>query len=203
MPVYRQPTLADMMAAPARKRREYPQLIGEADAPPLSMLPPPPDGGGFTLPVGEPGAPSLARGTGGGWGSFSGGGVPGGMDPASAFVNGVPSEPFLDTIMQIESGGNPNAYNASSGATGAFQIIPSSGASPGYGVAPIDITGIKDPTRARAWARDYLAAMFRKFGTPQLAAAAYNAGPGTIENVISGRASMPAETQGYIGKAFL
>lgn len=30
----------------------------------------------------------------------------------------------MDRIMQIESGGNPNAYNASSKATGLYQITP-------------------------------------------------------------------------------
>jgi hypothetical protein len=186
--------LADMMA-PRRQKPAPLELTPAPDYSMLSMLPP------DFVPRPEEAlgvAPSLARGTGGGWG----GDFTGGVDASGAFVNGIPSEPFLDTIMQIESGGNPNAYNASSGATGAYQIIPRYGADPGYGVAPIDLAGIKDPTRARAWARDYLSAMYRKFGTPQLAAAAYNAGPGTIENVLAGSASMPAETQGYIGKAF-
>lgn len=74
---------------------------------------------------------------------------------------GVPQPLFSDIINQ-ESGFNPLAYNATSGATGIAQILPSTAANPGYGIPPVDPT---DPNASLAFAAQYLHALFVKSGS--------------------------------------
>lgn len=65
-------------------------------------------------------------------------------------------------------------------AQGAGQIMPKTARDPGYGVTPA-----KDNSEAenRRVSKDYFTAMLDKFdGDPEKALAAYNAGPGTVDN---------------------
>jgi Transglycosylase SLT domain len=96
------------------------------------------------------------------------------------------------------------------GAEGISQIMP--------GTAPeaARLAGLPyDPARVRsdeaynkALGRAYYNEQLRKFGTPELAAAAYNAGPGRLQSALrqaqaTGRDVMsflPAETQAYVPK---
>lgn len=119
--------------------------------------------------------------------------------------DGQPTDAFLDRIRFIESGGNDMAVSHA-GAQGPYQIMPDAAVDPGFGVTPmLDPLEAFDPKRSREWARQYLAAMYRRYQNPALAAAAYNAGPGRIDSALAAGgdfyARLPAETQGYIRKA--
>lgn len=98
--------------------------------------------------------------------------VLGALNGAPAFQNGQPTPQLLDAVQHVESGGNPNAVSPA-GAEGAYQFMPATAASVG-------VTNPFDPAQARAGAGRYLAQLYGQFGSPQLALAAYNAGPGAV-----------------------
>lgn len=101
---------------------------------------------------------------------------------AAASEAGVDVSTFLRMI-EVESGFNPQAYNASSGATGIGQALRSTAAQPGFGVPPWDPD---DPEAALVGAARYLRAMVDRYGGDYRAAvAAYNAGPGTVDDAIA------------------
>jgi hypothetical protein len=54
------------------------------------------------------------------------------------------SPDYMARTFQIESGGNPNAYNAQSKAAGPFQFVPSTGAKYLNGASPFDVAGSAD-----------------------------------------------------------
>ena len=90
-------------------------------------------------------------------------------------------------VAQQESGFNQNAVS-SAGAIGVFQLMPATAA--GLGVDPTDLTGnITGGIK-------YLAQLLNQFGSVPLALAAYNAGPGTV-NQYGGIPPYP-ETQNYV-----
>jgi len=90
---------------------------------------------------------------------------------AAARRHGVPEEMFLRLVQQ-ESGWNPGAVS-SKGATGLAQLMPDTAAK--LGVDPTD------PHENLDGGARYLRQMYDKFGTWRLALAAYNAGPGAVE----------------------
>lgn len=98
--------------------------------------------------------------------------VMGALNGAPAFQNGQPTPQLLDAVQHVESGGNPNAVSPA-GAEGAYQFMPATAASVG-------VTNPFDPAQARAGASRYLTQLYGQFGNPQLAVAAYNAGPGAV-----------------------
>jgi soluble lytic murein transglycosylase len=114
-----------------------------------------------------------------------------------------------DRMLQAESG-NRN-YDAQGrpitspkGAMFASQVMPSTAAAPGYGVRPAQS---QTPEEYNRVGREYYQALLNKFGgDEQAAAAAYNAGPGKVQQNISQNngqlnvAQLPKETQGYLGK---
>jgi len=121
---------------------------------------------------------------------------------------------LFDAVVQVESGGNAAALSPK-GAMGAAQIMAATGADPGFGVAPLKDASPEENLR---FGRDYLNAMLTEFGGNRtLALAAYNAGPGAVDDWIarfgdprSGQisdadfaASIPyPETRAYVGKVF-
>ena len=108
------------------------------------------------------------------------------MADAAAKRHGVPPALFRRLIQQ-ESGWNPDATNPS-GATGLVQIhLPSH--------PDISEQQARDPAFALAWGARYLAAQKARFGRWDLALAAYNAGPGNVEN---GRWQSFPETRDYV-----
>lgn len=109
---------------------------------------------------------------------------------AAARKHGVPEDLFLRLVQQ-ESGWNPGAVS-NKGATGLAQLMPATAAKLG-----VDIDDPKDNLDGGA---RYLRMMYDRFGTWKLALAAYNAGPGAVEE----HDGIPpyAETEDYV-KAIL
>ena len=107
---------------------------------------------------------------------------------------------LLDSLMQVESGGNPNAVSPA-GARGPYQIMPATAANPGYGVTPISPQDVTDPLKSRQFAEMYLEALAVKYpdATKDEVLQMYNAGPG---RVLRANADNPLtkETLDYPGK---
>lgn len=105
---------------------------------------------------------------------------------AAAARHGVPEDLFL-RLVQRESGWNPVAVS-NKGATGLAQLMP--------GTAQTLGVDIDDPAQNLDGGARYLRMMYDKFGSWRLALAAYNAGPGAVEE----HDGIPpyAETQDYV-----
>ena len=116
----------------------------------------------------------------------------------------------FDRIRDIESGnrdydkqGRPIV--SPKGARFAAQVKPTTSVKPGYGVKPAANTSAEEFNRV---GRDYFAAMKNRYGNSELAAAAYNAGPGRVDRILqrakqTGRdwkTMLPRETQDYLEK---
>ncbi|PZT29725.1 hypothetical protein A7X88_00205 [Stenotrophomonas maltophilia] len=107
-------------------------------------------------------------------------------------------------VMQVESGGNPTAVS-SRGAVGTMQTMPGTLRDPGYGVVPARDQSAAEQERV---GKDYLQAMLRQYADPRAALAAYNWGPGNVDNALRAAggnvdamlASAPAETRAYVPK---
>jgi hypothetical protein len=109
--------------------------------------------------------------------------------------------PMMGRLIRQESGGNPNAVSPK-GASGIVQIMPDTARDPGFGVQPLQGWDGVSPKTAPVneqirFGNDYLNAMQRiNGGDPQLAAAAYNAGPGAVQKY--GGIPPYQETQNYV-----
>jgi soluble lytic murein transglycosylase-like protein len=105
---------------------------------------------------------------------------------AAARKHGVPEDLFLRLVQQ-ESGWNPGAVSHK-GATGLAQLMPGTASKLGV--------DIDDPEENLEGGARYLRMMYDKFGTWKLALAAYNAGPGAVEE----HDGVPpfAETKSYV-----
>lgn len=99
---------------------------------------------------------------------------------------GLPTDLFLGLVQQ-ESGFNPNAVSPA-GAGGLTQLMPGTAAD--LGVDP------RDPIQNLEGGARYLRAQLDAFGTPELALAAYNAGPGAVRRF--GGVPPYQETQNYV-----
>lgn len=122
---------------------------------------------------------------------------------AAAKTHGV--DPALVAIvMLVESGGGPQAVSPS-GATGLMQVMPGTGADIARqrGIAAYQLAEPATNIDFGAW---YLARQLQAFGVTQgdpdwqqsveLAAAAYNGGPGSVQRLQAG-GSLPNETARY------
>lgn len=99
---------------------------------------------------------------------------------------------LLAAVAQTESGGNTGAVSPS-GAQGLMQLMQlMPGTAHGLGVNPWD------PSQAVAGAAQLLSGYLHSFGTVPLALAAYNAGPGAVEQY--GGVPPYSETQNYVRK---
>jgi len=80
---------------------------------------------------------------------------------------------LLKKLVQVESGGNPNAVSPK-GAMGLMQLMPQT----------CEMLGVQDPFDVReniAAGTRYLRSLIDRFGSLELALAAYNAGPSRVE----------------------
>lgn len=113
-------------------------------------------------------------------------------------------------VLGMESGGKEtdakgNVLTSPKGAKGSMQVLDSTNGNPGFGVTPAQDNSPEE--RARV-GRDYLAAMVGKYGNAAQAMAAYNAGPGALDDALAkakadGKpenwlAYLPKETQSYV-----
>ncbi|HHI6756774.1 TPA: lytic transglycosylase domain-containing protein, partial [Yersinia enterocolitica] len=110
---------------------------------------------------------------------------------------------LLHGVMMTESGGNPLAYNASSGAAGAYQFMPATAREMGLKVNGQEDERL-DPEKSRAAASVYLRRLLKKYdGNTDNALRAYNWGMGNVDKWIangSNPAELPKETREYTGK---
>ena len=117
---------------------------------------------------------------------------------------GVPQD--LIYLAVAESGFQPQAMNAGSGAGGMWQFMPTGA----YGLARNGFFDERfDPEKSsRAYAR-YIKSLYNQFGDWYLAMAAYDWGPGNIQKVVQRtgyadfwelyrRNAMPKETRAYV-----
>ena len=112
------------------------------------------------------------------------------MAKAAAAKHGVPEDLFL-RLVQRESGWNQGALSIK-GAIGLAQLMPNTAARLG-----VDANDAAENLDGGA---RYLAMMYSRFGSWKLALAAYNAGPGAVEQ--AGGVPDYEETQNYV-KAIL
>jgi len=97
-------------------------------------------------------------------------------------------EQVLNKLVGTESGGKHtdakgNLTTSAAGAEGITQVMPKTGANPGYGVTPIQNKSKEEYLR---FGRDYLRAMLKEFdGDYEKAVAAYNAGAGSVKRAIT------------------
>jgi hypothetical protein len=109
--------------------------------------------------------------------------------------------PGIDTgaMHAVESRGNPNAVSPK-GAQGVAQVMPSTAADPGYGVAPAKDNS---PAELQRVGDQTLAAYTQHYGNPVLGHIAYNMGPGNTDKWLASGgdfSKLPAETQTYLGR---
>ncbi|MGY1751732.1 transglycosylase SLT domain-containing protein [Blastococcus sp. SYSU D01042] len=107
---------------------------------------------------------------------FTSAGARHGIDPA-----------LLAAVASVESSFDPGAVSPA-GAQGLMQFMPATAA--GLGVSPLD------PASAVDGAARYLTSLTGRFGSTELALAAYNAGPGAVSR--HGGIPPYAETQNYV-----
>ncbi|HWD91282.1 MAG TPA: transglycosylase SLT domain-containing protein [Verrucomicrobiae bacterium] len=116
----------------------------------------------------------------------------------------VPTQ--LVWVAEVESSFNPDARSPV-GATGLFQLMPDTANRFGLRTWPLDQRLDPEPS-ARA-AATYLGVLHEKFKDWRLALAAYNAGEGTVQNLLKRHhattydaiaSHLPAETQMFVPK---
>jgi soluble lytic murein transglycosylase-like protein len=107
---------------------------------------------------------------------------------------------LLSAIAKAESNYNASAKSPA-GAIGLMQLMPAT--AKGLGVNP------NDPAQNVLGGAKYISQMMKKFGSTELALAAYNAGPGNVQKAIQQAGSrdwnkikqyLPKETQNYVPK---
>lgn len=97
---------------------------------------------------------------------------------------------MLRAVATQESGGDPNA-KSKAGASGLMQIMPGT-------AKDLGVTNPRDPVQSIYGGAKYLSQLLDKYGKPETALAAYNAGPQRVDDALAGRGTLPAETQAYV-----
>lgn len=112
---------------------------------------------------------------------------------------------LLDALMMTESGGNPFAYNTSSGAAGAYQFMPGTARDMGLRVDST-VDERLNPEKSRAAATIYMRQLLKRYdGNVDNALRAYNWGMGNVDKWIangSDISQLPKETREYTGKVY-
>lgn len=108
------------------------------------------------------------------------------IDESAAAIGIDPG--LLAAVISNESGFNPHATSAA-GARGLMQLMPQTAASLG-------VTDAYDPEQNIRGGARYLRALLDRFGSLELAVAAYNAGPAAVERY--GGVPPYRETRAYV-----
>lgn len=101
-------------------------------------------------------------------------------------------------VHSAESGASKEPFGpgttSPAGAIGPMQLMPDT--AKGLGIDPSRYSGnIKGGVA-------YLGQMKARYVSPVLATAAYNAGPGRVDDFLAGKSGLPPETVAYVGKVF-
>jgi N12 class adenine-specific DNA methylase len=113
-------------------------------------------------------------------------------------------EKVADVVEGIESHHNPKAVNQKSGASGSMQTMAGTLRDPGFGVRAAQNDS---PDELRRVGRDYLKAMMQRYpGDLDKALAAYNWGPGHVDDAVREHGAdwlghAPTETKNYVAQA--
>ena len=101
------------------------------------------------------------------------------MEPVAAKAASELPRSLVNAVIHQESRGNANAVSPK-GAQGLMQIMPATAKeiAAELGVTDYDL---KDKETNQRFGEYYLAKQLKRFGTPELALAAYNAGPGKVQ----------------------
>lgn len=123
-------------------------------------------------------------------------------DAANALRTGQhedPTAPYWDALIQQESGGKQRAVSPK-GAVGIAQVMPGTGpeAAKLAGREWDERAWRSDPEYNSAIGRAYLRAQMQRFGDPELGLAAYNAGPGRVQQMLDQGRALPPETRNYV-----
>lgn len=117
---------------------------------------------------------------------------------SAAKTYGVPPDLFFRMVSQ-ESKWDMGA-GSNKGAKGLTQVMPGTAANPAYGVSPMPDGWESNPQAQLNFGAHYLSQMHKKFGSWDLALAAYNAGPGNV--IKAGGIPSNDETQEYVKNIF-
>lgn len=110
-----------------------------------------------------------------------------------------PTEQVWAPQIHQESGGKQSAVSPK-GATGIAQIMPETGPEAAK-MADLEWDPVafkNDPVYNEALGRAYMRHQIKTFGNIPTALAAYNAGPGRVQKVLDGEATLPQETRDYV-----
>jgi hypothetical protein len=125
-------------------------------------------------------------------GGYAGGGI---IAFARGGTGGMSN--LYDDVEYWESGGDQGAVSGA-GARGVMQLMPGTMRDPGFGVKPMQADTEEENRRV---GREYLDAMYRRYGDQATALAAYNWGPGNVDKWLKSGADpkkLPSETKSYI-----
>jgi hypothetical protein len=130
-------------------------------------------------------------------------------------VRNIAGQQGIDPNVLMAMAGQESAFNpaavSSKGAMGLLQVMPETAADvlgiPSQYRTPDLMQGLAkrlqtEPDLNATVSAQYFNQLLQQFKDQQLAVAAYNAGPGRIQQVLSGQATLPAETQDYVAKIF-
>lgn len=130
-----------------------------------------------------------------------------GASTKDAAPAGTTFDAMVAVTAQSESGNRERdasgrLITSKAGAQGKMQVMPGTNTDPGFGVRAAKDNSDAERTRV---GRDYLAAMLKRYGgDPAKAWAAYNAGPGRVDDAIAEGGDwlsrLPKETQDYVKK---
>lgn len=115
--------------------------------------------------------------------------------------------PFLDRVTAQSESGNRDFANGQpvrspKGALYGMQVMPATARDPGFGLRPANPSSADDMNRL---GREYRAAMQERYsGDLAKMWAAYNAGPGAVDNAIQSGGNwldrLPNETRNYVAR---